>query len=77
MLLWLQRACADDLPVKIKSGFKDIDVYTTCAKLIVVVHSEARAASTVSRALYSARTPLEQALFGEYISKNINIYINI
>ena len=47
-----------------KKGFKNVDAYNTLAKLITFINAEARAAGRISRAIYSARAPLEQALLG-------------
>ena len=44
---------------------KNVNVYNTFAKLIIRMISEARNPGGPLRALESAKTPLEQALFGE------------
>ena len=45
-----------------KKESKKLDIYNTPAKLIILFNSEARVANRLSRALYSARTPLGAAL---------------
>ena len=52
-------------------GVKSVDVYETPARIILFSGAEACAGNGPSLTLYTARTPLEQALFGEYIYLNI------
>ena len=52
MLLWLQRACAGDIPDVVKRGCKNVDVYNSHAKLIFIVNAEAGEPRSTSKGLY-------------------------
>ena len=77
MLLCLQPAYAGDLPVKIKRGFKNVDVYNTNAKLIIYSYRTTEIVADPSPVAHLANfsrseelgkvqwNTIVQALFGE------------